>query len=68
METIMADFAGLNPIQLDRVHGGAIRREIGERLRRSLEAELGPAPPHLRLLLDRLAHADRGEVKAEVAA
>jgi hypothetical protein len=68
VETIMADFARLNHIQIDRVHGGAIRREIGERLRRSLEAELGPEPAQLRLLLERLAHEESREVKAEVAA
>ena len=60
--------AGLNHIQIDRVHGGAIRREIGERLRRSIEAELGPAPAQLWLLLERLAREDRGDVKAEVTA
>jgi hypothetical protein len=54
--------SGLNDIQIDRVHGGAIRREIGERLRRTLEVEPGPMPAQLRLLLERLAaHETRTE-------
>jgi len=64
----MANFAGVNDIQIDRVHGRAIRRAIGERLRCSIDAELGPPPGQLRLLLERLEHEDRGEVKAEVTA
>lgn len=56
----MADSARLDDIQIDRVHGGAIRREIGERLRQALDAELGPAPPRLRALLDQLAAGDSG--------
>ena len=54
----MADSAGLDDIQIDRVHGGAIRREIGERLRRALDDELGPAPLRLRALLQQLAAED----------
>ena len=56
----MADPARLDDIQIDRVHGRAIRREIGERLRRALDDELGPAPLRLRALLDRLAAQDLG--------
>ena len=56
----MADSARLDDIQIDRVHGGAIRREIGERLRRALDAELGPAPLQLRALLEQLAAEDLG--------
>jgi hypothetical protein len=57
----MADPAELNDIQIDRVHGRAIRREIGERLRRALETELGPAPARLRVLLEQLAARDRAK-------
>jgi hypothetical protein len=60
MELIMADPARLDDIQIDRVHGRAIRREIGERLRRELDDELGPAPLRLRALLERLAAGDFG--------
>ena len=54
----MADSAELDRIEIDRVHSGAIRREIGERLRRALDDELGPAPLRLRALLDQLAAED----------
>ena len=56
----MADPARLDDIQIGRVHGGAIRREIGERLRRALDAELGPAPLRLRALLVELAAEEFG--------
>ena len=56
----MADSARLDDIQIDRINGGAIRREIGERLRRTLDAELGPAPLRLRALLEQLAAEDLG--------
>ena len=56
----MAESARLDDIQIDRVHGGAIRREIGERLRRALDDELGPAPVRLRALLEQLAAEDLG--------
>ena len=50
----MTDSAHLNHIQIDRVHNAAIRREIGDRLRISLNAE-----PRLLDLLERLAAEDR---------
>jgi len=66
-ELTMMDSARLT-LEIDRAHARAIRREIGERLRRSIDAELGPPPAQLRLLLERLAQQDRGQAKAEVAA
>ena len=56
----MADSAELDRIDIDRVHSGAIRREIGERLRRALPAEPDPVPPRLRELMERLAASDVG--------
>ncbi|MEA2883152.1 MAG: hypothetical protein QOH32_2408 [Bradyrhizobium sp.] len=56
----MAHSAGLNDIQIDRVHGGAIRRAIGERLCHALEADQAPTPPRLRALLEQLAAQDAG--------
>jgi hypothetical protein len=61
MELTMAESVELNRIQIDRMLGDAIRRDIGERLRRVLEAEGGPAPPRLRMLLEQLAARDRGD-------
>ena len=55
-------------LQIDRAHAGAIRREIGQRLRRSIDAELGPAPAELRLLLQRLAQQDGRKPEAEALA
>ena len=51
----MTNSAQLNHIQIDRVHNAAIRREIGDRLRISLNAERAPLMPRLLDLLDRLA-------------
>jgi hypothetical protein len=53
-----------NEIQIDRVHTGAIRREIGDRLRISLNAERTPMTPRLLDLLDRLAEQDRRNARA----
>jgi hypothetical protein len=43
-----------NDIQIDSVHGRAIRREIGERLRAALDAGRTPVPAQLGRLLERL--------------
>ena len=53
-----------NELQIDRVHSAAIRREIGDRLRISLNAERAPMTPRLLDLLDRLAAQDRGNAPA----
>jgi hypothetical protein len=49
-------------IQIDRGHNAAIRREIGDRLRISLNAERVPLMPRLQTLLERLAAEDRRNV------
>jgi hypothetical protein len=46
------------------VHAAAIRREIGDRLRISLNAERAPMTPRLFDLLDRLAVQDRRNARA----
>jgi len=46
---------------IDRHHSAAIRREIGDRLRISLNAERVPLSPHLATLLEQLAVTDRAE-------
>jgi hypothetical protein len=56
----------LNDIHLDRVHTAAIRREIGDRLRISLNAERMPMTPRLYSLLDRLAAQDRANPRANL--
>jgi hypothetical protein len=53
-----------NELRLDRVHTAAIRREIGDRLRTSLNAERAPLTPRLLSLLDRLAEQDRHNAPA----
>jgi hypothetical protein len=55
----MTNFAQPSDVQIDRTHNAAIRREIGDRLRVSLNAERLPLTPRLFLLLDRLAVQDR---------
>jgi hypothetical protein len=55
----MIDFAASNDVQIDRTHNAAIRREIGDRFRISLNAERLPLTPHLAALLDRLAAEER---------
>jgi hypothetical protein len=44
--------------QLDPTHCRAICDEIGERLREALGREIPAMPPHLLMLLDRLAQLD----------
>jgi hypothetical protein len=61
----MADFARLEHVQIDRVHGAAIRREIGDRLRIAFNAERLPLTPRLASLLDRLAAQERCEAAAQ---
>jgi hypothetical protein len=61
----MTNFAHLGDVQIDRTHNAAIRREIGDRLRISLNAERLPLTPRLSSLLDRLAAQDRREVVAK---
>ena len=52
-------------MQIDRTHNAAIRREIGDRLRISLNAERLPLTPRLSSLLDRLAAQDRRELRPQ---
>jgi hypothetical protein len=59
----MTNFAHPGDVQIDRTHNAAIRREIGDRLRISLNAERLPLTPRLASLLDRLAEQDRREVR-----
>ena len=55
----MTDFAHPGDVQIDRTHNAALRREIGDRFRISLNAERLPLTPRLFSLLDRLAVQDR---------
>ena len=55
----MTDFAHPGDVQIDRTHNAAIRREIGDRFRISLNAERLPLTPHLVSLLERMAAQDR---------
>jgi hypothetical protein len=55
----MTNFAHSGDVQIDRTHNAAIRRELGDRLRISLNAERLPLTPRLSSLLDRLAAQDR---------
>jgi hypothetical protein len=55
----MTDFAQPGDVQIDRTHNAAIRRQIGDALRISLNAERTPLLPRMLNLLDRLAAEDR---------
>ena len=59
----MTDFAHPGDVQIDRIHNAALRREIGDRFRISLNAERLPLTPHLASLLDRLAAQDRRDAR-----
>jgi hypothetical protein len=48
----------MDGVQIDRVHSGAICREIGDRLRTSLIRTGGDLPPALRLLMEQLAETE----------
>jgi hypothetical protein len=57
----MADCARITDVDIDRAHGAAIRREIGDKLRIALNAERLPLTPRLASLLDRLEAEERPE-------
>lgn len=61
----MANFAQPGDVQIDRSHNAAIRREIGDGLRLSLNAERAPLMPHLLSLLERLAAEDRRDPRSK---
>jgi hypothetical protein len=61
----MTNFARQSDVQIDRTHNAAIRREIGDRFRISLNAERLPLPPRLSDLLDRMAVQDRREERSK---
>ena len=61
----MTNFAASCDVQIDRTHNAAIRREIGDRFRISLNAERLPLTPHLASLLERLAAQDRREARPQ---
>jgi hypothetical protein len=63
-ETHMTNFADSGDVQIDRTHNAAIRREIGDRLRISLNADRPPLTPRLFSLLDRLAAEDRRDPRS----
>jgi hypothetical protein len=63
---LMTQSAQLNDIHIDRVHAGAIRREIGERLCMALDAERAPLPARLRSLMQRLAAEDRNQDRGDL--
>jgi hypothetical protein len=46
-------------IQIDRIHGSAVREEIGERLAVALGPPLSVLPARLLELMDRLAKVER---------
>jgi hypothetical protein len=61
----MTNFAHLGDVYIDRTHNAAIRREIGDRLRISLNADRLPLTPRLSSLLDRLELQDGREAAPE---
>jgi hypothetical protein len=61
----MTNFADPGDVEIDRTHNTAIRREIGDRFRISLNAERAPLTPRLLSLLDRLAAEDRRDPRSK---
>lgn len=61
----MTNFADSGDVQIDRTHNAAIRREIGDRFRISLNAERLPLTPRLQTLMDRLAAEDRRDLRSK---
>jgi hypothetical protein len=61
----MTNFADPCDVQIDRTHNAAIRREIGDRFRISLNAERLPLTPRLLSLLERLAAEDRRDLRSQ---
>jgi hypothetical protein len=61
----MTNFADPGDVQIDRSHNAAIRREIGDRFRISLNAERLPLTPRLQTLLDRLAAQERRDQRSK---
>jgi hypothetical protein len=59
----MKNFAHPGDVEIDRTHNAAIRREIGDRFRISLNAERLPLTPRLSSLLDELAAQECREVR-----
>ena len=61
----MTNFADPGDVQIDRSHNAAIRREIGDRFRISLNAERLPLTPRLQTLMDLLAAQDRRDPRSK---
>jgi hypothetical protein len=61
----MTNFAGSGDVQIDRTHNTAIRREIGDRFRISLNAGHLPLTPHLASLLGRFVEQDRHDPRSK---
>ncbi|HEV7601479.1 MAG TPA: hypothetical protein VGO49_14660 [Bradyrhizobium sp.] len=64
----MTNFAHPSDVQIDRTHNAAIRREIGDKFRVSLNAERLPLTPRLFSLLDRLAAEERRNLHSKTTA
>jgi hypothetical protein len=64
----MTHCARINDVDIDRVHGAAIRREIGDKLRIAFNAERLPLTPRLSSLLDRLEAEERSTGPAKPSA
>jgi len=61
----MTTFAHLGDVQIDHTHNAAIRGEIGDRFRISLNADRLPLSPRLSSLLDRLAAQERRDERSK---
>jgi hypothetical protein len=61
----MMNFADPGDARIDRIHNAAIRREIGDRFRISLNAERTPLTPRLASLLDQLAARDQRDPRQQ---
>jgi hypothetical protein len=58
-----------NGVQIDRIHAGAICKEVGERLRAALTGNPNQLPLHILSLTERFDSVERGNAafKASIA-
>ena len=62
----MSNSAHQNDVQIDRVHSGAVSKEMGERLSAALGPQSVELPPHLLGLTEQLAKDEPQEEPSEV--
>jgi hypothetical protein len=62
LEIIMPNSAHQNDVQIDRVHSGAVSKEMGERLSAALGSQSVELPPHLLSMMKQLERVEPRDV------